>query len=241
MPFQLTLLPQMRDSDPDGLIGLRGVMRNFQNIHQWYMHRIHKGNDELPKAYGAAWIYTRYHVTVDEKIDHSSDIRLTAWMEPYRRPVLVTMDMLVEQHGRIAARGKIESCVFHLAGQHPMMLGEIDFPENMPEEAPEEIPDYIGLGRNADGMEERYLHTVRYADVDQNQHMANLRYIEMFQNAHDKAFWDRLEPRQMEISFFSQCREGETLSVRSRVGEGSVALAAVHADGRIAAAAAFTR
>ena len=81
MPFQLTLLPQMRDSDPDGLIGLRGVMRNFQNIHQWYMHRIHKGNDELPKAYGAAWIYTRYHVTVDEKIDHSSDIRLTAWME----------------------------------------------------------------------------------------------------------------------------------------------------------------
>ena len=56
MPFEQTILPQYRDADPDGLIGLKGCMHYFQDIHTYYMHSIHKGNDELPEQYGAAWV-----------------------------------------------------------------------------------------------------------------------------------------------------------------------------------------
>ena len=49
MPFEQTILPQYRDADPDGLIGLKGCMHSFQDIHTYYMHSIHKGNDELPE------------------------------------------------------------------------------------------------------------------------------------------------------------------------------------------------
>ena len=57
MPFTQTIQPQFRDADEDGLIGLCGCMRYFQDIHTWYMHDIDKGNDVLPERYGAAWVY----------------------------------------------------------------------------------------------------------------------------------------------------------------------------------------
>ena len=59
MPFAQTVMPQYRDADHDGLIGLKGCMRYFQDAHTWYMHSMNKGNDVLPEQYGAAWIYTR--------------------------------------------------------------------------------------------------------------------------------------------------------------------------------------
>ena len=45
MPFIQTIQPQYRDADEDGLIGLRGCLRWFQDIHTWYMHDIDKGKD----------------------------------------------------------------------------------------------------------------------------------------------------------------------------------------------------
>ena len=95
MPFEQTILPQYRDADPDGLIGLKGCMHYFQDIHTYYMHSIHKGNDELPEQYGAAWVYTRYHVSLKHKLDYTDSAQLSTWMEPYHRPVLVNLNFIL--------------------------------------------------------------------------------------------------------------------------------------------------
>ena len=137
------------------------------------------------------------------------------------------------------ACGKIESCVFSLTRQRPLRLSAIEFPEDFAEEIDNDIPDFIGLEKTADGMEERYQRTVRVSDLDKMGHMTNLRYIKMFQDAHDSQFWKALNPTEMEISFLSQCREGETLSVRSKIDGNTVYLAAVHDDGKLASVAAF--
>ena len=241
MPFEQTFHPQYRDADPDGLIGLKGAMHSFQDIHTWFMHSMHKGNDELPEKYGSAWVYTRYLVTLSRKIDYTDTITLSAWMEPYRQPVLVNINMLLRQHGQIAAMGKIENCVFSLQRQRPQRLSAIEFPEDVPEEIPSDIPDFIHLEKTAEGMTEKYARTVHYSDLDKSNHMTNLRYIDMFQDAYDKAFWNQFGARQMEICFLSQCREGECLSVRSREEENSVFLAAVHADESPAAVCMFSK
>jgi len=239
MSFTQTLMPQYRDADVDGLIGIRGSMRYFQDIHTWYFHSINKGNDVLPEAYGAGWIYTRFHVKLMQKMDYSGPVKLTSWMEPYRQPVLVNMNMTIEQGGKMMACGKIESCVFSLTRQRPLRLSAIEFPEDFAEETDNDIPGFIGLEKTAEGMEERYQRTVRVSDLDKMGHMTNLRYIEMFQDAHGSQFWKTLNPTEMEISFLSQCREGETLSVRSKADGNTVHLAAVHADGMLASVAAF--
>lgn len=239
MSFTQTLMPQYRDADADGLIGIRGSMRYFQDIHTWYFYSINKGNDVLPEAYGAGWIYTRFHVKLMQKMDYSGPVKLTSWMEPYRQPVLVNMNMTIEQGGKMMACGKIESCVFSLTRQRPLRLSAIEFPEDFAEDTDNDIPGFIGLEKTAEGMEERYQRTVRVSDLDKMGHMTNLRYIEMFQDAHGSQFWKTLNPTEMEISFLSQCREGETLSVRSKADGNTVHLAAVHADGTLASVAAF--
>ena len=241
MPFEQTILPQYRDADPDGLIGLRGCMHSFQDIHTYYMHSIHKGNDELPEQYGAAWVYTKYHVSLKHKLDYTDSARLSTWMEPYRQPVLVNLNFILRQHGRIAATGRLENCVFSLVRQRPLRLSAIDFPENFTEDIPHDIPDFVGLDKSTAGMAGRYRRTVRMSDLDKSNHMTNLRYIDMFQDAYSAAFWKAFDPVEMEISFFSQCREGEELAILSREEENAVYLAAVHADGQMASAAMFSK
>ena len=239
MPFVQHVHPQFRDADEDGLIGLRGSMRCFQDIHTWYMHAVHKGNDELPEQYGAAWVYTRYHIRLFRKMDYTDALELSAWMEPYRQPVLVNMDMQIRQHGVLTASGKLESCIYSLERRRPLRLSAVDFPENMPEEREETVPDFFGIPRTDEGMEVRYERTVRVSDLDKSRHMTNLRYIEMFQDAYDSAFWKEREAQEMEICFLSQCMEGERLTVKGKADGEGVHLAALHADGTLASVARF--
>ena len=239
MPFVQTVMPQFRDADPDGYIGLKGAMHYFQDIHTWYMHSIDKGNDVLPENYRAAWVYTRYLVLLSHKVDYTEPVRLSTWMEPYRQPVLVNLGFTLRQHGRIAARGRLENCVFSLERQRPLRLSAIEFPEGIPEAPQDDIPPFIRLEKTAEGMQERYVRTVRCSDLDKSSHMTNLRYIEMFQDAYDDAFWRAFRPDRMELCFLSQCREGECLSVRSRMTDDELHLAAVHADGSLASVAMF--
>lgn len=241
MPFQQCFQPQFRDSDPDGLIGLRGCLRWFQDTHTWYMHAIDKGNDVIPERYGAAWVYTRYRVRVFHKMDYRGNVDIATWMEPYRQPVLVKQDFIIRQHGRVAAEGKLESCLFSLARQRPLKLSAVEFPEGMPEVIEADIPDFAVVQRTTEGMQPRYERAVRYADLDKNRHMNNLRYIEMFLDACDSAFWADFAPVEAQINFLTQSREGETLTVFSRAEGDALHMAAAHADGKLAAAAVFTR
>ena len=241
MPFTQTVYPQFRDADADGLIGLKGCLRYFQDIHTWFMHSVNKGNDVLPEQYGAAWVYTRYRMELCQRLDYTGPVELSCRMEPYRLPVLVTLQFEARQHALLAARGRLECCVFSLARQRPLRLGAVDFPEGFAEDVPNEIPDFRGTEKTAEGTEERYIRTVRSSDLDVNRHMNNLHYIAMFQDAYDSGFWRDFSPKEMEICFMSQCREGEEISVRSRMEGDTVHFAALHRDGRIASVADFTR
>ena len=182
-----------------------------------------------------------YHVSLKHKLDYTDSADLSVWMEPYRQPVLVNLNFILRQHGQIAATDKLENCVFSLVRQRPLRLNAIDFPENFAEDVSHNIPDFVGLEKNTTGMTERYRHTVRMSELDKSNHMTNLRYIDMFQDAYDAAFWKAFDPTEMEISFFSQCREGEELTILSREEESAVYLAALHADGKLASAALFNK
>ena len=239
MLFQQQMYPQFRDADHDGFIGLRGCMRYFQDGHTYFMHAVEKGNDVIPEQYGAAWIYTQYHVQIKRKIGYDTPLLLRQWIQPYRRPLLLTLNSTIEQDGEIVASGKIETCVFDLNRQMPRRLSSIEFPDNIAEEIAHDIPSFLGLDKSTEGMTERYQKTVRVSDLDKSRHMNNLRYIEMFQDAYGSGFWEEKEPHQMEIRFLSQCREGEVISVCSRVDETGVRFAALHQDGTIASVAFF--
>ena len=241
MPFVQTVMPQFRDADADGLVGLRGCMRACQDIHTWYMHALEKGNDTLPERYGAAWIYTRYQIRLQRKLDYSGPAELAAWIEPGRQAVRAMIDVTIRQNDAMAAQARMESCIYSLTERRPLRLRAVEFPEDLGEDLPRTIPEFRKLEKQTEGMELRYLRTVRVCDLDKSRHMTNLRYIEMFEDAYDSAFWEAFQPTEMTISFLSQCMEGETLSVLARREESAVHLAALHADGTPASLAVFAK
>ncbi len=136
MPFEQTILPQYRDADPDGLIGLKGCMQYFQVIHTYSMHSIPKGNDELPDQYGAAWVYTRYHVSLKHKLDYTDSAELSVWMEPYRQPVLANLNFILRQHGQIAATGKLETACSAWCGRTPSASAPSTFRKTLRKTSP---------------------------------------------------------------------------------------------------------
>ncbi len=52
MIFQKEYMPQFREADPNGLVGVRGYLNYFQDVATHYMHNLGKGNDTLPEEYG---------------------------------------------------------------------------------------------------------------------------------------------------------------------------------------------
>ena len=241
MPYVQEYRPQIRDADLDGHVGLRGGMRCFQDVHTGYMHSIGKGNDVLPRQYGAVWVYTRCLIRMEKKLEYGEPATLTAWVEPVTSAARAVIDVTIAQNGAIAGCGRIESCVCSLKERRPLRLSAIAFPEEVSEQIGNDIPPFFRPDRSIDGLEKRYEKTVRFCDLDSSRHMNNLRYVEMFQDAYDSAFWADFEAREMEISFLSQCLEGETLTVLGRAEGDGVRLAALHADGSVASVAVFTR
>ena len=69
--------------------------------------------------------------------------------------MLVNENVEILQHGKVAACGKLECCVFSLARQRPLRLTAVDVPENFAEDVPNDIPGFLGIARTADGTEER--------------------------------------------------------------------------------------
>ena len=50
MPFEQTIQPQFRDADEDSLIGLRGCIRYFKDIHTWYRPIGKAGGREMERT-----------------------------------------------------------------------------------------------------------------------------------------------------------------------------------------------
>ena len=180
MPFVQEYWPQIRDTDLDGFVGLRGGLRCFQDVYTGFMYSLGKGNDVLPVRYGAVWVYTHCLIRMDKKLEYGAPAALSAWIEPGNQPARVLLGVTITQRGEIAARGRIDTCVFSLSERRPLRPRDIEFPDGLAEDVPNSIPPFSRLERGTEGMEKRYEKTVRFSDLDSSRHMNNLRYFEMF-------------------------------------------------------------
>ena len=79
--FEKDYSPMFRDSDAEGLIGMRAYLYYFQDMSTGHLYHMGKGNDSLPENYGAAWIYTKYKMRVFRRVDYSRPLHLETWIE----------------------------------------------------------------------------------------------------------------------------------------------------------------
>lgn len=227
-------MPQFRESNHNGKVGLRGYMNYFQDTATYYMHNLGKGNDTLPEEYGIAWIYTKYKLHIETEADFTAPLQFEMWSEKSDRPMLcVWQDFVISREEKIYAYGRMESCLYDMQTQRLCKIDAIDYPIDKTIEKGIPLNHYVKLPKNYDNMEYCYTDKVRYTDLDKSMHMNNLLYINLFLNAFDSEFFENYEITDFEIHYLKQCFEKEELEVYKKIKEQVIELAAVKKDGTL--------
>lgn len=232
MIFEKNYLPQFREADRDGNVGLRGYMNYFQDMVTHYMHNIQKGNDTLPEEYGIVWMFTKYKMHVSQKVDFSDELHMETWIPQGKLLAVVHQNLLISRNGEECARGCVESCLYHISKKRLVPLKGIDFPVDVTESRKFEIEDFHKLSAESNSMEYVYAHQVRFTDLDKTGHMTNLKYVDLFINAFDSEFFKKYQIVDFELHFLSQCFEGEVIYVYKKMIDEGIYLVAVHEDKR---------
>ena len=230
MIFQKDYLPQFREADPDGLVGLRGYMNYFQDVATHFMHNLHKGNDELPERYGIVWMYTKYKMQVLKRADFTKKLRLETWIPPGRLAAVMRQNLLISREGEVYAKGCLESCLYHMSQNRLARLKEIAFPADIAELGACPMPEFEKLPAKPEPEpgDYCYTHQIRYTDLDKTGHITNLKYIDLFLNAFENRFFEQFAIQEFELHFLEQCFEGEELQVYRTDTDDGIRLTAFH-------------
>lgn len=212
MSFSLEFLPRFRESEMDGLIGVKGFVNYFQDIASGYFHQYGKGNDVLPRKYGVAWIYSKYKLKIYGKADYSKNIRLLTWMSKCD-PVRVWQEMEIRRGETLLCEGRLESCLVNMKEGKIVKTPYIELPENLVEDRMTSVGRFERRMKFSEDAAYCYTYTVRYTDLDNNRHMNNLRYVDMFLNAFEPDFYEKNTVTDFELQYVSQAYFGDELRI----------------------------
>ncbi len=229
MDFTEKYLPRFRESDADGLVGVKGYVNYFQDIASGFFHSIGKGNDTLPYQYGVAWVYSKYKLKIYEKTDFSDDITLTSWVSKCDT-IRVWQEMEIRRGDTLLCEGRLESCIVNLSEKKIIKTAFIDLPEDIEDPCLTAVERFSRRMKFSPDAQYRYTHTVRYTDLDNNHHMNNLRYVNMFLNAFSPDFFEENTVTDFEIQYISQAYFGDELGIFSEQNGDTVTLYAKNAD-----------
>jgi medium-chain acyl-[acyl-carrier-protein] hydrolase len=237
MIFTQEVKTLFRDADADGKVGLRGYMNYFQDMSTGYTCLFDKGNDTIPQKYGICWLYTKYRLHINRPTTFGEPLKLHAWQEETSSHARIDIDCMFEDAEGPVLEGRLESCLFDIAKQRVALPADVEYPADVAERRTVDVEPFRRISRSTEGLEQNFVHTVRYAELDNNGHMTNLRYVEMFIDAFDRAFYRRHRIADFEIHYLKQCFEGEQIRVLSSLEGNQAHLAAVAPDGSVATVA----
>lgn len=235
MVFEKDYMPQFREADESGFVGVRGYLAYFQDVATHFMHNLGKGNDVLPEAYGICWMYTKYKLHIEKEADFSDVLHLETWIEKKKPSILINQALTISRKGEIYAQGHVESCLYDMRKKRLTRPEAVDFPAAAAiERTLERAVQFGKIAKTITDMEYSYTYKVRYTDLDKSRHMTNLRYISLLLDAFDSDFYRRNRVTDFEIHYLSQCFEGEEIKIYKKEETQGIRLIGTHLDGAIA-------
>lgn len=237
--YQFNYRPQLRDTDTDYRIGMRGFLEYICEAGTSFLHELGRGMDVLPDLYGINWMITKYSLRINRKAELFAPITITARVTKLDR-VRLWEDVEIRQNSVCCAIGRVEFCLFHIGTSKVARIREIRFPELALHAPSEKIPDFQRLPKETEAMTDCHTQTVRYCNLDVSHHMNNLQHIYLLMDAFGPDFYETHPITSFEMHYLSQAYYGDSIRVKKQDTEGGCLLAAVRSDGTLLDQAVMT-
>lgn len=205
---------------PDRIMTPQAIIGRFQEVINEHTLDLGVGVRRVWEEFGGKWVTTRLKMEIDRLPAFGEEITVDTWPLKPTMLVLPRVCALKDAAGETVIRAYSEWCVLNIADDSVMRSNTFGYPGEM-----EHIADRLIEGRLANPREvleehERiYSRQMRFSDLDFNGHVNNITDIRL---ALDCFTADELaaHPIQiLEMSYASQCYEGEEVTVYRRFTE----------------------
>lgn len=176
------------------------------------------------EKYNAFWVFTKSKLHFEkrpvwrEKIEASTFPIDNAGFKAHINTILQSKD------GETLITANQEACVLDMEKHRPVKLTNLNYPkENFPEAVFTEPFEKF----DTDFTEEdfKYEQVIRAQHIDMSHHMNNIEYIKLAINVFTDDFLLAHEPKNLEVHYTGESKEGQTLRIYSKTRENTTVVA----------------
>jgi medium-chain acyl-[acyl-carrier-protein] hydrolase len=166
-----------------------------------------------------AWVLSHLDLKVERWPGPDAEITIKTWPEAASRLIIERRFEVLDSAGELSASASTYWLVLDLKRRRPVRLPAVVLEAMTKHEIgsatvkPDRLeqPDLVDLER---------VFTVRRSDLDLADHVNNTSYIEWAMEAVPDEVWTRQELAELQISFLSECHQGQTIvSVSQTTGD----------------------
>jgi medium-chain acyl-[acyl-carrier-protein] hydrolase len=168
---------------------------------------------------GVAWVLSHLDLKVERWPGPDAEITIKTWPEAASRLIIERRFEVLDSAGELSASASTYWLVLDLERRRPVRLPAVVLEAMTKHEIgsatlkPDRLeqPDLVDLER---------VFTVRRSDLDRADHVNNTSYVEWAMEAVPVEVWASQELAELEISFLSECHQGQTIvSVSQTTGD----------------------
>ena len=198
------------DTDSADRMRLSAVLRYQQEAGEQHLGPAGLGWRDL-SGHGIAFVASRWHAVIHRLPRLEETVTLTTWHRDRKGPRFFRCYEWRDAAGHVLIEGVMQFALVSVT-DHRLLRGD-EFMALAP------LPDAtrgVGCadpGRFAlTGATDAGTYTVRRSDIDRNGHMNNTRYADLMWDFMP-SLWQGCEPKDVELYFAGESRQGDTLSV----------------------------
>jgi medium-chain acyl-[acyl-carrier-protein] hydrolase len=157
-----------------------------------------------------AWVLSRLDLKVERWPGPDAEITIKTWPEAASRLIIERRFEVLDSAGELSASASTYWLVLDLERRRPVRLPAVVLEAMTKHEIgsatvkPDRLeqPDLVDLER---------VFTVRRSDLDRADHVNNTSYVEWAMEAVPDEVWASQELAELQISFLSECHQGQTI------------------------------
>ena len=178
-------------------------------------------HETLIDKYNVAWVLTRLRLDISRCPSLGENIEIETWHMQHGRITFDRDFIIYAEDGEILARAVSTWVIMDMTSREIKRADIIDF--NVPVSSKgRAIDGALERLKPADTLSPAYARKIAYSDIDLNGHVNNAKYVEYIFDSLSMDDHREIEFTSIDVNYSSEMSPGETLVVKTCMGEESV-------------------